>query len=203
MAAAGQANEYSVVAFDNKPYMASDFTRDRSQIISAFAALAKANSSGKTALYDAIRLSIEKVKGRRNPKHVILLISDDRDNASNLKRSELIDILKDSDVLLYSIRVTTPGNNNLHSRVLDELCSITGGIASYPTTTAEFRDAFAMLALELQHQYSAAFHPTGSTKDAEWHHLEFNVKPLQESKSPSSKKVPLFARSREGYYLRP
>jgi Ca-activated chloride channel family protein len=203
MAATGQANEYFVVAFDNKPEMASDFTRDRSQIITAFAALAKANSSRKPALYDAIRFSIEKVKAGTNPKHVILLISDDRDNASNLKRSELIDVLKDSDVLLYSIRVTAPGSNNLHSRVLDELCSTTGGIALYPTTTAEFRDAFEMLALELQHQYSAAFDPTGSAKDAEWHRLEFNVEPLQELKSPSSKKVPLFARSREGYYLRP
>jgi Ca-activated chloride channel homolog len=199
MAASAQANEYFIVAFNNKPYVATDFTRDRNQIITAFAALAKANSSSKTALYDAIRLSIEKVKTGTNPKHVILLISDDRDNASNLKLSELIDIIKDSDVLLYSIRVTTPGSNSLQTSVLNDLCSITGGIAFYPTTTAEFKDVFEILALELQHQYSAAFHPTGIVKDAEWHHLKFNVKPLKVKK----KNVPLFARSREGYYLRP
>jgi Ca-activated chloride channel family protein len=206
MAASGPANEYFMVAFDNKPYIANDFTQDRNQIVAAFAALAKANSSNKTALYDAVRLSIEKVKAGRNPKHVLLLISDDRDSASNLKRSELIDLLRDSDVLLYSIRITTPGTNNLHSSVLDELCSTTGGIALYPTSTAEFMDAFEMLALELQHQYSAAFHPTGISKDTGWHHLEFNVKPLELKKNPSSKdvkKIPLFARSREGYHLGP
>jgi VWFA-related protein len=206
MAASGPANEYSVVAFDNKAYLATDFTRDRNQIITAFAALAKASSSSKSALYDAIRLSVEKAKAGTRPKHVILLISDDRDSASNLKRSELLDIIKESDVLLYAIRVTTPGGNNLHASILDELCSTTGGFAVYPATTAEFKDAFEMLALELQHQYSAAFQPTGIAKSAEWHHLEFNVKPLEIRKNPSSKevkKVPLFARSREGYYLRP
>jgi VWFA-related protein len=200
MAASGQANEYCVVAFNNKPYIATDFTRDHNQIISAFATVSKANSSTKTALYDALRVSIEKVKAGTNPKHVILLISDDRDNGSNLKRSELIDIIKDSDVLLYSIRVTTPGSNTLDSNVLDELCSTTGGLAFYPTTAADFQDVFEIIALELQHQYSAVFHPTGIAKDVEWHHLEFNVKPLQ---LKEKKKLPLFARSREGYYLRP
>lgn len=205
MAASGPANEYFMIAFDNKPYIANDFTQDRNQIVAAFAALAKASSSKKTALYDAARLGIEKVKAGRNPKHVLLLISDDRDSASNLKRSELIDLLRESDVLLYAIRITTPGSNNLHSIVLDELCSTTGGIALYPASTAEFMDAFEMLALELQHQYSAAFSPSSISKAAGWHHLEFNVKPL-ELKSLSSKEVkniPLFARSREGYYFGP
>ncbi len=206
IAASGTTNEYFVVGFDSNPYLATDFTQDRSHIASDFDKLAKTSSSNKTALYDAIHLSIEKVKGGAHPKHIIVLISDGKDNGSKLKWNELLDTVKQSDALIYSIRVKTLGGNNLGSSILNELCSTTGGMAFYPTTEGEFSDIFERLAVELQHQYSVAFKPTSPAKDAEWHHLDFNVKPLEVKKNSSSKdvkKVPLFVRSRAGYYAHP
>src|SRR5262249_30032594 len=146
----------------------------------------------------------EKSRISHNAKHVIILISDDKDDASNLKRTELLTAIKQSDALIYAIRVVVPGGTNLQSNFFRELSSVTGAIASFPTSNAEFKEALEIVALELKHQYRVSFHSPVNARLGEWHRLELSVKPLEVRDNPSAKKlkkIPLVGRIREGYYV--
>jgi hypothetical protein len=85
------------------------------------------------------------------------------------------------------------------STVLKELTSVTGGTTFDSKTPAKSADAFEIIGLELRHQYTVEFNSESSSPGA-WHSLKFEVKPLQ---LKDSQTVPLFARSRSGYYSRP
>jgi Ca-activated chloride channel family protein len=204
LAASGPTYEYFMISFDSKPNLVTDLTNDRNQIFSDFVKLPLTATSNKRALSDALHLAIEKSETTNKPKHVILLIADDKDDGSNLKRAELLTAIRKSDVLVYAIRVVLPGGTNMQSSFLNELSSVTGGMAVSPKSTVEFRDAMERLALELQHQYFVAFHPTGDGRLGAWHRLEFRVEPLlvkEKASSKDVKKVALFARTREGHYV--
>jgi len=204
LAASGPNHEYFMISFDSKPNLITDLTQNRNQIISDFVKLPAIAESNKRALSDALHLAIEKSETTNKPKHVILLISDDKDEASNLKRTEIVTALKKSDVLVYAIRVVLPGGTNMQSSFLNELSLVTGGMAFSPKSTVEFRDVMERLALELQHQYLVAFRPTGDGRLGDWHRLELRVEPLEVKEKASSKdfkKVALFARTRDGYYV--
>jgi Ca-activated chloride channel family protein len=198
-----KANEYFIVGFDDNAYLVTDFTQNRESIAGGFNKLASAKPTNKTALYDAIHLSIEKVKGGPNPKHIIVLISDGKNNASKLKRNEMLGMVRQNDVLIYAISLSNNDSGATDPAALNELCASTGGMVFYPANRAEFDEVFERLAVELQHQYSVGFKPVSTAKDGEWHHLDFKVKPLEVKKSPAAKsveKVPLFVRGREGFY---
>jgi VWFA-related protein len=202
-----KANEYFIVGFNESVHLTADLTRDLSSIVVGLDKLATVGSSKKTALYDALRLSIEKLGHATGQRRVIILLSDGEDDGSKLKREELLDIVKQSDVLLYTISAADPKRGSIDASdaaSLNKMSSITGGLAMYPSNSDEFRVAFEMLAEELSSQYSLAFLPANSAKVGEWHRLSFKTKPLEIKSPPANavKKIPLSVRAREGYYVR-
>jgi len=189
------ANEYFLMAFDSQTHLGTDFTNNRNQIAKAFDDLRRMKPSNNRNLYDAIESSAKTVAAGKHPKRVIILISGDKDSASSLKYEALLDQLKHLDVLLYAIQ-TKPTKTG--STVLNGLTSVTGGAMFGAKTPVELADSFEIIGLELRHQYTVEYNAEPAT-DA-WHTLEFQVKPLQLKDSVT---VPLFPRSRAGYYSRP
>ncbi len=194
------ANEYLIAGLDGNSYSAKPFTRDLKSISSEFDNLAKAPVTGKNTLLDALSFGIDKVKSGANQKRVIVFVSNDDGKRS---MAELLESVKQSDVILYAIKLKDPIGSNLKSTTFDELSSISGGKSFYPTTQSELDDTFDIVALELAHQYSLVFNPASPTTSSQWHRLDLAVKPLQIKESSSVKvtPVPLFIRSRKGYYL--
>jgi Ca-activated chloride channel homolog len=79
---------------------------------------------------------------------------------------------------------------------LDELTSVTGGKAFYPSTDVEMDEIFERIALELRHQYSIGYTPKDFQPDGKWHKVKVRVKP--------PRGLPrLTVRNREGYYATP
>lgn len=201
-----KANEYFIMGFDRDAYLAVDWTQTREGVATGIDKLASVKPSKKAALYDALYAAIRKVSSGAHAKRVIILISEGKDNGSKLGREELFDVVRQSSVLMYAISAKTgsvglfgsPDNSTLNS-----LCSISGGLASYPRNEVEFYTFFERLLVELKNQYSLSFIPGESAPGSKWHQLSFKAKTLEAKKTPSSKgveKIPLFVRSREGYY---
>jgi len=200
IATSNPANEYLIAGLDGNSYSAKPFTRDLKSIGSEFDNLAKASLTGKNTLLDALSFGIEKVKTGANRKRVIVFVSNDDGKRT---MAELLESIKQSDVILYAIKLKDPVGSNLRSSAFEELTSISGGKSFYPTKENELDDTFDIVALELAHQYSLVFKPASPTKTAsKWHRLEFSVKPLQikDSSSGQITPIPLFIRSRKGYY---
>jgi VWFA-related protein len=198
MADGHQLNEYFLIGFNEKSYLAAHLTNDRSKIAEGLAMLADIKPSSKTALNDAIQLSVKTVDAGQCAKRVIIIVSENEVNASSLERGELLELIKNHDVLLYPIRLKT-GKNDADSGALGELSSVSGGMPFYPRTSAEFTDAFEIIGLELRHQYSLEYKSEKPSPNS-WHSLNFRIKPLR---LKDSREVELFPRSRSGYYSRP
>lgn len=188
-------NEYFVMGFDERVPSAAEFSKDRDQLARELANLRAASPSRKTALYDAIGKSLELIDRGVNAKRAIVLIADDRENSSQLRREEVVELLKRRDVLLYEIRLKAGGTNTV-SPVFDEFSLVTGGKTFYPKGLAEFTDFFEIIALELRHQYSLQYKSQDSRPGA-WRDLKFVVQPLR---LRNSEQIEMIARGRSGYY---
>jgi Ca-activated chloride channel family protein len=189
------SDEYFLIAFNSRAQLLLDKTRDGDAVLNK---LTFVQTRSNTALYDACYLGVEKVTRGTHPKRALLLISDGQDNDSRYTFSEVRRLLKESDVVLYSIGIlggNDPGSSlGMEGQsVLDELSAVSGGKAFFPNTSAEMDELFERIALELRHQYSIGYRPKNFKNDGKWHKLKVKVTP--------PRGLPrLFVRSREGYY---
>jgi Ca-activated chloride channel homolog len=188
-------DEYFLIAFNSRAQLLLDKTRDGDAVLNK---LTFVETKSNTALYDACYLGVTKVSRGAHQKRALLLISDGQDNDSRYTFSEVRRLLKESDVVLYSIGIlggNDPGSSlGMEGQaILDELSAVSGGKAFFPNTSAEMDELFERIALELRHQYSIGYKPKNFTNDGKWHKLKVKVTP--------PRGLPrLFVRSREGYY---
>lgn len=189
------SDEYFLIAFNSRAQLVLDKTRDGKAVLDK---LTYVETRSNTALYDATYLGVEKVQRGAHQKRALLLISDGQDNDSRYTFSEVRRLLKESDVVLYSIGIlggNDPGSSlGLEGQaILDELSAVSGGKAFFPNSAPEMDEIFEKIALELRHQYSIGYRPNNFTNDGKWHKIKVRVTP--------PRGLPrLFVRSREGYY---
>lgn len=189
------SDEYFLIAFNSRAQLILDKTRDGKAVLDK---LTYVETRSNTALYDATYLGVEKVQRGAHQKRALLLISDGQDNDSRYTFSEVRRLLKESDVVLYSIGIlggSDPGSSLgvAGQGILDELSAVSGGKAFFPNSAPEMDEIFEKIALELRHQYSIGYRPNNFTNDGKWHKIKVKVTP--------PRGLPrLFVRSREGYY---
>jgi Ca-activated chloride channel family protein len=189
------SDEYFLIAFNSRAQLVLDKTRDGKAVLDK---LTYVETRSNTALYDATYLGVEKVQRGAHQKRALLVISDGQDNDSRYTFSEVRRLLKESDVVLYSIGIlggNDPGSSlGLEGQgILDELSAVSGGKAFFPNSAPEMDEIFEKIALELRHQYSIGYRPNNFTNDGKWHKIKVKVTP--------PRGLPrLFVRSREGYY---
>lgn len=168
-------------------------TRDHEAVIGM---LERVVPHGKTALYDACHLGLNKVLRGAHRRRALLLISDGQDNNSHYTFDELREQLAESDVSVYSICVAEPGNDEPTRKgenVLRDISAVSGGRFFQPGSAEEMYEVFERIALELRRQYAIAYKPTDFATDGRWHSVKVKLSP-----PPGSPR--LFARHREGYY---
>lgn len=192
------SDEYFLIAFNSRAQLLLDKTRDGDAVLDK---LTFVQTKNNTALYDACYLGVEKVQRGVHPKRALLLISDGQDNNSRYTFNEVRRLLKESDVVLYSVGILSGSDAGSSlgmegQGILDELSSVSGGKAFFPRSSAEMDDIFEQIALELRHQYSIGYKPTNFANDGKWHKVKVKVTP--------PRGLPrLFVRSKEGYYAMP
>lgn len=193
-----RSDEYFLIAFNTRAQLLLNRTRDGDAVLDKMSFV---ETKGNTALYDAVYLGVEKLTRGAHPKRAILLISDGQDNSSRYRFKELRRLLRESDVLIYSIGIAD--GRDFHGRlgmegqsILDELSSVSGGKAFFPNSALEMEDVFERIALELRHQYSIGYRPTNFSGDGKWRRVRVRIKP--------PRGLPrLSVRAKEGYYAIP
>jgi Ca-activated chloride channel family protein len=189
------SDEYSLIAFNEKPQLLLERTRDAKAILNRLSA---AVPHGATALYDACYLGVERLGRGAYPKRVLLLISDGQDNNSHYNLNEVRHLLRESDVVLYSIGIADlvqlHGKAGAQVRAaLEGLAGLTGGRTFYPSNSTEMDEAFEQIALELRHQYSIGYRPRNFAGDGKWHRIKVRVS------TPAASKH-LSIHTKAGYY---
>src|SRR5438093_11463767 len=93
-------DEMFIMTFNNKTETLSELTSDRRQLANSIFGL---KAEGGTALYDAVAAALDYAKQGKHRKKVLVVITDGGDNKSRIRFSHLIDRVKESDVLIYTV----------------------------------------------------------------------------------------------------
>src|SRR5947207_356584 len=96
-----------LMTFANRPDLLQDFTDDREKLARA---LRRVSVGGGTALYDALELSLRKVKHGIQDKKAILLITDGEDTSSETTFEEVLSAVRESELLVYSLGISPSGS---------------------------------------------------------------------------------------------
>ena len=162
-------DEYFIIAFNSRPQLVQDFTSSPSEITDRVIFV---KAKGSTALYDGVYLGIEKAKQGRHKKKALLIISDGEENNSRYTEKELGNLLKESEVPVYSIGI---GQTGVGAAVLKSLSAFSGGTMFFPAFDPQRSDIYTRIALMLRHQYVIAFYPTDTSAMVDWHKVKLTI----------------------------
>jgi Ca-activated chloride channel homolog len=160
-------------------------------------ALTRIDSRGGTALFDAIRMSIEHLKGKAHKdKKVLVVVTDGNDNQSVITLEALVRMAQQSEVLIYAVGLLGDEPRREASkaqRALKELATATGGEAFFPKEVSEVDKIAHQVAHDIRSQYIIQYTPTNSAMDGTYRQIKVSVN------APGKPTV----RTRTGYYATP
>ena len=180
--ALGPQDEMFLITFNDEVEVRQKFTKNPEDIGKALRGI---RSGGETSVYDAVQLGVNEMRSASNGKRIILLVSDGYDTRSKLNMDGAIDLLKRSQLQLYSVGIDDDDNDPLVLRqpryhvylyMLGELTKATGGQTYRMYTGRNYAlDSIASLILEEMHQqYTLSYYPT-TPKDGTWRKIEIKV----------------------------
>lgn len=195
---ANPEDEFFLVEFNDQPKLMSPIGSSIQEIQNQ---LVFSPSKGRTALLDAVFLAMHEMKKSTKNRKALLIISDGGDNSSRYTETELRNMVREGDVMIYAIgvfegmgsRARTPEEMS-GPGLLNELCDQTGG-RHFPADVSELPDIAAKIGVELRNRYVLGFIPTDQQHDGRYHPVTVKVIP------PKGLGVPtLRAFWRRGYY---
>lgn len=197
MKTANPEDEFYLVQFNDRPELVMPFTKDAEEIQSR---LTFTQSKGRTALLDAVYLSLSEMKKAHNPRKALVVISDGGDNSSRYTETEIKNLVREADVQIYAIGIFEPVSARGRTAeelsgpsLLNEICEQTGGRHFGVENLSELPDVAAKIGIELHNQYVLGYSPKNQEKDGKYRRVQ--VKLVQPRGLP-----PLRAFWRLGYY---
>ena len=169
-------DEFFLVEFDNAPRLRVPLTSDTGTIENE---LIFSKSKGSTALLDAIYMGLHEMRRSKKNKKALLIISDGGDNHSRYSQKEVTNLVRESDVLIYSIGVFgnagSPeeyGGAGLLSKVSEQ----TGG-RLFEASAVEMPDIAKKIGIELRNRYILGYSPQNQVRDGKYHKITVQVVP--------------------------
>ena len=200
-------DETFVIAFDDEAYLQQDFTSSMGDLVDAFDTMVPRL---QTALWDAIYLGVNHVKGGHLDKKALLIISDGEDSSSILKGGyeALLKHVRSNakDVTIFAVGLLEeddqrPGGlfgRNRPSKkakaALEEIAALTGGQAFFPKSVDEVEEICRRIARDLRNQYTVGYRPKNTARDGTWREVKVEVNPPRNSpKAQTRTKLGYFA----------
>jgi len=190
-------DEMFIMTFNNKAEIISKFTSDRRQLANSIVGL---QAEGSTALYDAVDAARDYIKQGKHRKKVMVVVTDGGDNRSRIRFSHLIDRVKESDVLIYTVGMygsmtsnpTEVRSTSQSRQELQQLAEVTGAYAHFPIDSEKCREVMDKIAREVSEHYTIGYYPANQMRDGRWRKLK-----VAAAANPNAKYI---VRARTGYY---
>jgi Ca-activated chloride channel family protein len=192
-------DEAFVVNFNDEYYLDTDgdFTSDQANLHDA---LARIDTRGSTALYDAVIGSLAHLKKGHKDKRVLLLVTDGEDTASEKTFEDSIKAAEESNATIYAIGVYSEDDLEhdkkmvrRSKKVLSQLAEATGGQAYFPDKLDQVTPICEQVAREIRNQYTIGYYPENTNRDG-------TFRPVQVKVIPPNGRGKLSVRTRTGYY---
>jgi Ca-activated chloride channel homolog len=156
-------------------------------------ALSNIETTGRTALYDAVSGAVEHLKQGNHEKKALIVVSDGGDNASRHTLPESMVLAVKSDAVIYAIGPLDPNDIDRNPRVLKELAKATGGDAFFPRSTKDVSGICERIALEIRNQYTVSYISSNRKPDGSYRKIKVKEKDAGHGH--------LIIRTRSGYYV--
>jgi Ca-activated chloride channel family protein len=130
-----------------------------------------------TALYDALGRYVESTRDR-DGIHVLVMYTDGGDSMSDLRASDVIDLLRGGRVMLYAIGYTA--NQSSSSRFLQEgmlqiLARETGGAVFFPGSPRDLDRIYRTIRAEVRGRYTLGYVSTNETRDGTFRKVQVRL----------------------------
>ena len=171
-----EEDEFFLVEFDNNPRLEVPLTKDTGTIE---AQLTFSKSHGSTALLDAILLAAHEMRRSKMKKKALLIISDGGDNHSRYSQKEVENVVRESDVLIYSIGVFGGGSTQEElggPGLLSHVSESTGG-RMYQAIPADMPDIAKKIGVDLRNRYVLGYAPANQVRDGRYHRVDVRIVP--------------------------
>ena len=170
-----ESDEFFLVAFNHKPRVLTEWTREHDEVTHALEAL---KPSGGTSIYDAIIDAMPIIDHRNRARAALVVISDGADTASNATLRDVRAALMRSDVFVYAIAIDSPDPQPINTRVnpqaLREITNESGGSTEIVQRSADLDTATRHIAEELNSQYMLGYSSTHGA-DGQFHSIRVRV----------------------------
>jgi Ca-activated chloride channel homolog len=186
---ANPEDEFALVEFDSAPRLVVPVTPDPGKVTYQ---LLYTKTKGSTALLDAVFLGLHEIKKSNKKRKALVVISDGGENNSRYTSSEIKNVVKESDVLIYSIGVFADPLYTDAGGVLSSISEQTGG-RMFKTEGMRLSDIAQKISVDLRNRYLLGYVPTNRERDGRYHQVE--VKIVAPKGLP-----PVRAHWRTGYY---
>ncbi len=125
-------------------------------------ALLTIGAQGQTAMYDAVAVALEHVGTSPLDRHVLVVLSDGKDNRSRLTFDDVMARALRSNASIYAVGIfdALEGGDR---PALEHLADATGGLAFFPGKLAEVRRVLDRICLDVRHRYTIGYTPTNGT----------------------------------------
>ena len=178
-------DEFFLLKFNDQPESVRGFTTEAKEIEDTLPSI---QAGGWTALYDTIYLGVHQMKRATHGRKVLLVLSDGDDNSSRYTEREIVDLVKESDVRIFSISILD------RSHSLEVISEESGGRAYRVRTLDELPALAANVSAELHSEYVLGFAPAERPIDGKYRKVNVEVT-RQAADGP-----PLHTSWKRGYY---
>jgi Ca-activated chloride channel family protein len=126
------------------------------------AALSINVAAGRTALYDALVLSLNHVEKGKRDKKTIVLVSDGGNNSSTHGFDDVMRMVRESRATIYTIGLFDEDDKDQNPRLLEKLARISGGAAFLPRHMSEVAGICRAIAKDIRNRYTIGYVPVRS-----------------------------------------
>ncbi len=179
----------SVIAYDMRPEILSDFSTNRQKTYEALQRLRIAGFS-EANLFDALADTEERMKDIEGRK-AIVLVSSGIDTFSKLTFDKARKIMQNDAVPIYAIGLLQTAREMADARggmgaiarmdflqadnQMKTFAKETGGMAFFPRFYGEFPSIYQSISQSLRNQYSIAYNPSNSARDGKYRKIKVEL----------------------------
>lgn len=176
---ANPQDEFFLVNFNDRAQLVSPFTASVEDLQNRLMFTA---ARGMTALFDGIYLGLSEMKGARNTKKALLIISDGGDNHSRYTENDVHKFVQEADVQIYAIGIYEPDGGPTPEEVrgpslLSDLTQMTGGRVFAVASLNDLPDIATKISMELRNQYVLGYKPSRHAQDGKWRKIKVRLRP--------------------------
>jgi Ca-activated chloride channel homolog len=133
---------------------------------------------GWTAFYDALGVYLRGASEQDGQK-VLVVYTDGGDTRSSINASDVVDLLKLSDVTMYTLgyleHQSSSGRTSAQME-LQRFSAMTGGQAFFPSSVKALDDLYEKIAKELSARYTLGYTSSDDRADGSWRPVQIKLK---------------------------